>query len=57
MTGDMDPDCRRCMVWEENQQDLDLKEFVKSLIALRKKYAAVFLVEQSIGQALLLKRG
>ena len=42
MTGDMDPDCRRCMVWEENQQDLDLKEFVKSLIALRKKYAAVF---------------
>ena len=48
MTGDMDPDCRRCMVWEENQQDLDLKEFVKSLIALRKKYAAVFLVEQSI---------
>ena len=22
MTGDMDPDCRRCMVWEENQQDL-----------------------------------
>ena len=57
MTGDMDPDCRRCMVWEENQQDLDLKEFVKSLIALRKKYAAVFLVEQSIGQELLLKQG
>ena len=57
MTGDMDPDCRRCMVWEENQQDLDLKEFVKSLIALRKKYAAVFLVEQSIGQELLFETG
>ena len=41
MTGDMDPDCRRCMVWEENQQDLDLKEFVKSLTSSQ-KYAAVF---------------
>ena len=42
MTGDMDPDCRRCMVWEENQQDLDLKEFVKSLIALRKSMRLFF---------------
>ena len=42
MTGDMDPDCRRCMVWEENQQDLDLKEFVKSLIALRKSMQLFF---------------
>ncbi|EOT45513.1 MULTISPECIES: glycoside hydrolase family 13 protein [Enterococcus] len=38
MTGEMDPDCRKCMVWDEQEQDLALKEFVKQLIALRKTH-------------------
>jgi len=29
---------RRCMPWDESEQDLDLQTFVKQLIALRKKF-------------------
>lgn len=36
MTGGEDPECRKCMKWDENQQDLHLKSFVKKLIGLRK---------------------
>lgn len=36
MTGGMDPDCRRCMVWDK-RQDLELHSFVKKLIHLRKQ--------------------
>ena len=39
MTGGNDPDCRKCMVWEKEQQDLDLLEFTKDLIALRREKA------------------
>ena len=40
MEGEMDPDCRRCMIWEE--QDEALLAFVKQLIALRKQFSEVF---------------
>ena len=40
MEGEMDPDCRRCMIWEE--QDKELQTFVKQLIALRKQFSEVF---------------
>ena len=40
MEGEMDPDCRRCMIWEE--QDEELLAFVKQLIALRKQFSEVF---------------
>lgn len=40
MEGEMDPDCRRCMVWED--QDEDLRNFFKQLIALRKQFSEVF---------------
>ncbi len=36
MTGADDPDCRRCMVWEEEKQDLEFLEFTKQLVALRR---------------------
>lgn len=39
MTGEMDPDCRKCMVWEKEKQDLTMLAFFKELIAFRKKYA------------------
>jgi glycosidase len=34
--GSEDPDCRRTMIWHENQQDSDLLNFYKKLIKLRK---------------------
>lgn len=36
MTGDNDPDCRRCMIWEAEEQDRDLLRYYQNLIALRK---------------------
>jgi glycosidase len=36
LTGDMDPDCRKCMIWDEEKQDRDLLHFTQSLIKLRK---------------------
>ncbi|AUD63331.1 hypothetical protein BK010_06910 [Tenericutes bacterium MO-XQ] len=35
MTGEHDPDNRRCMLWNEDEQDLDFKAFTKDLIKLR----------------------
>lgn len=37
MTGEMDPDCRKCMIWDEEEQDLDMYAFIRELIAFRKK--------------------
>ncbi len=37
MTGEQDPGCRKCMVWEEEKQDRDMFDFVKKLIELRKE--------------------
>lgn len=36
LTGDMDPDCRKCMIWDEEKQDRKLLSFMKRLIALRR---------------------
>jgi len=38
MEGEHDPDCRRPMIWDEKKQDLNMLEFFKELIAIRKKY-------------------
>ncbi|MDL4842881.1 glycoside hydrolase family 13 protein [Aquibacillus rhizosphaerae] len=35
MSGDQDPDCRKCMEWDKSNQDRDLFAFVKKLIQLR----------------------
>ncbi|HEU5139535.1 MAG TPA: alpha-glycosidase [Bacillales bacterium] len=35
MTGGGDPGCRKCMVWNESEQDRELHDFIKKLIALR----------------------
>lgn len=37
MTGGNDPDCRKCMVWEEEEQDRTFLSFMKELISLRKE--------------------
>ncbi|MCY8522657.1 glycoside hydrolase family 13 protein [Bacillus atrophaeus] len=36
MTGENDPDCRKCMVWDKSKQDQELLGFVKKVISLRK---------------------
>ncbi|WP_174614321.1 glycoside hydrolase family 13 protein [Virgibacillus ihumii] len=40
MTGGQDPGCRKCMVWNTDEQDLELREFIKKLIQLRKSEPA-----------------
>jgi cyclomaltodextrinase / maltogenic alpha-amylase / neopullulanase len=36
LDGGQDPDCRKCMEWEEAKQDRDLFNFYRELIALRR---------------------
>lgn len=38
MTGGADPDCRRGMLWDSQRQDLQMFEYYKKLIALRKAH-------------------
>ncbi|MFC4100543.1 alpha-glycosidase [Paenibacillus xanthanilyticus] len=38
LKGGGDPDCRQCMVWDEERQDRDLHDFYKLLIDLRKSH-------------------
>ncbi|MBM7839597.1 cyclomaltodextrinase [Alkalihalobacillus xiaoxiensis] len=40
MSGENDPGCRDCMIWEEEKQDVDFKAFMKKMIHLRKTEAA-----------------
>lgn len=41
MTGGNDPDCRKCMEWDESKQDRKLFAFYQSMIALRKRCSAL----------------
>lgn len=41
LEGDGDPDCRKCMIWEEDRQDRDLFNCYKALIRLRKQYPSL----------------
>lgn len=38
MLGEKDPDNRRCMIWEQENWNLELLNLYKQLIALRKRY-------------------
>ena len=38
MTGEIDPGCRKCMVWDQADQDSTMYQFVKALIAIRHQY-------------------
>ena len=39
LTGDHDPDNRRCMIWTTDNQDLQMLDFTKKLIEFRKNYS------------------
>ncbi|MFV8829029.1 glycoside hydrolase family 13 protein [Alkalihalobacterium sp. APHAB7] len=36
MTGEQDPGCRKCMIWDKKEQDADMFSFTQKLISLRK---------------------
>ncbi|WP_260510066.1 alpha-glycosidase [Paenibacillus typhae] len=38
LEGENDPDCRKCMIWEEDRQDRELHQTYKQLIRLRKEH-------------------
>lgn len=40
MNGGMDPECRKCMEWDEEKQDRNLFQHIQTLISLRKRYKA-----------------
>ena len=39
--GYHDPDSRKCMIWDEAEQDRSMHQFMKNLIAFRKKYQPI----------------
>ena len=41
MTGEHDPDNRRCMIWDETKWDHELQSFIKQIIMLRKSYTCL----------------
>ncbi|MGB6178041.1 glycoside hydrolase family 13 protein, partial [Carnobacterium sp.] len=41
MDGFDDPDCRKCMVWDKDEQDLAMLDFSKKLIAFRKEHQEI----------------
>ncbi|MFI5359056.1 MAG: glycoside hydrolase family 13 protein [Halanaerobiales bacterium] len=41
MKGGDDPDCRRCMIWDEEKQDRELYAYYKKLIGLRHKFQSL----------------
>jgi len=41
MDGGDDPLCRKCMIWDEEMQDLEMLESFKKIIDLRKKHSAL----------------
>ncbi|MGG3803368.1 alpha-glycosidase [Metabacillus fastidiosus] len=38
MAGGDDPDCRKCMIWDRQHQDINMLNHMKKLISLRKTY-------------------
>ncbi|WP_410983793.1 alpha-glycosidase [Bacillus cereus] len=40
MDGGMDPECRKCMIWNKDRQDKALFKHIQTLISLRKQYKA-----------------
>ncbi|WP_025692910.1 alpha-glycosidase [Paenibacillus zanthoxyli] len=41
LSGEGDPDCRKCMEWDPAKQDLELRDFYKMMISLRKENPAL----------------
>ncbi|EUJ32030.1 neopullulanase [Listeria floridensis FSL S10-1187] len=57
MDGGNDPDCRKCMVWDEANQDLEMLGFMKQLIAVRKAHQATLSDGDLVWDETLLDQG
>jgi alpha-glucosidase len=60
MTGGGDPDCRRCMVWDEAAWDRELRQYYQALIRLRRTAPALkyggFQVLYAAGETIAFQR-
>ena len=62
LSGEQDPDCRKCMEWDVTKQDLELFAFYQKMIKLRKSYATLregsihFLQANQGGKVLVFER-
>ncbi|MGX7176668.1 glycoside hydrolase family 13 protein [Enterococcus saigonensis] len=56
MTGKMDPDCRKCMVWEKSEQDLDMFDFFKKLVKFRRDFAEILSAGQMVWESVDLAK-
>ncbi|MNI24222.1 Cyclomaltodextrinase [compost metagenome] len=62
LDGEMDPGCRKCMVWDQEKQDQNLFEFYQKLISMRKELAPLrtgsihFLIAEEGGTKLAYER-
>lgn len=45
MTGENDPDCRKAMEWDENKQDMEILNWYKKIVNLRKSHPELMLGE------------
>lgn len=41
LDGGADPLCRKCMIWDKERQDLEIFDYLKKLISIRKSYPAM----------------
>jgi alpha-glucosidase len=60
MDGGNDPDCRRCMIWDEREWNLERREFYQRLIHLRRSSPALhhggFQILYAAGETLAFMR-
>ncbi|MNE58916.1 Neopullulanase [compost metagenome] len=42
LEGEGDPDCRKSMIWDVDQQDLELRQSYRQLIRLRKEHSTLY---------------
>lgn len=60
LTGGMDPACRKCMVWEEDQQNRVLYQFYQSLIQFRLQASSILssgtIDWQKVGDGIVVTR-
>lgn len=40
MTGEQDPGCRKCMIWDKEQQDREMFDYIARIVRLRKESPA-----------------
>lgn len=55
LSGDNDPDCRKCMIWDKQEQNVEMFDFYRTMISLRKQHPALRSMEFGFIHALNYK--